>query len=74
MIRMAKFLKCPNCSFVFRAPMMDKKILGFGFSPPGWGVVECPNCKQDKARQFYIVVLEEEFKTQEESGKLWTQK
>lgn len=64
---MVKYLKCPECSFVFVAPLTDKKRIGFGFSPPGWGVVECPSCKGDKARRFYNEVSEEEFRKQEES-------
>jgi uncharacterized C2H2 Zn-finger protein len=62
---MVKYLKCPDCSYVFKAPLTDMKRIGIGFSPPGLGVVECPNCKQAKPRKFYIVALEEEYRPQE---------
>ncbi|MCL4449876.1 MAG: hypothetical protein M1386_00970 [Candidatus Thermoplasmatota archaeon] len=61
---MVKYLKCPECGFIFIAPLTDKKRIGFGFSPPGWGVVDCPNCKTEKPRNFYGKVSEEEFKMQ----------
>jgi ribosomal protein S27AE len=40
-----KYLKCPECGFIFVAPLTDKKRTGFGFSTPGRRVVDFPNCK-----------------------------
>lgn len=55
---MVKYLECPNCSFVFKAPAMDLKFAGLGWTVPGLGVVKCPQCKESKRRKYYKVVQE----------------
>lgn len=37
---------------------MDEKILGFGLTIPGLGVIKCPECKQKKRRKYFKVVDE----------------
>lgn len=50
---MVKYLECPNCGFVFKAPIMDIKFTHLGWTIPGTGLVKCPNCKEEKRRKFY---------------------
>lgn len=53
MISLAKYLECPNCGFVFKAPVMDMKFSHLGWTVPGLGLVRCPECKEEKRRKFY---------------------
>ena len=46
-------LKCPNCGEVFKAPLMDQRVVGIGWSPPYMGRVECPKCKETRSRRDY---------------------
>jgi ssDNA-binding Zn-finger/Zn-ribbon topoisomerase 1 len=55
---MAKIVVCPNCGKVFKLPLMDMKMIGFGFSPPYLGVVECPDCKNKLGRRKYKLAPE----------------
>ncbi len=55
---MVKYLECPNCGFVFKAPVMDLKFTKLGVTFPGTGIVRCPECKQEKRRKHYAVVPE----------------
>ena len=48
-----KWLKCPDCGEVFKAPMMDQRYTGIGLSPPGLGRVKCPKCGQMRSRRDY---------------------
>lgn len=58
---MPKFIKCPDCGYVFKRPLVDqKKRVTIGFSPPGLGVLICPNCKVEKRRKYFEVVPESE--------------
>ena len=50
---MVKFLECPNCGFVFKAPIMDMKFSHLGWTIPGTGVVRCPQCREEKRRKHY---------------------
>jgi uncharacterized C2H2 Zn-finger protein len=58
MISMVKFLECPNCGFVFKAPVMDLKFTHLGWTIPGAGVVRCPQCKEEKRRKHYKLAQE----------------
>lgn len=64
---MAKFLECPNCSFVFKAPAMDLKFNGLGWTVPGLGVVKCPECKQQKRRKYFKQVQESDLSRNSET-------
>ena len=46
-------LKCPNCGEVFKAPLMDQRTYGIGWSPPYMGRVACPKCKEARSRRDY---------------------
>lgn len=35
-------LVCPKCGEIFKAPLMEKKRTGLGFTLPGLGRVSCP--------------------------------
>ncbi|MDG6909379.1 MAG: hypothetical protein JRN08_03325 [Nitrososphaerota archaeon] len=49
-----KMLKCPDCGEVFRAPVMDEKILsGGGWTLPYMGRVGCPKCHERRSRRDY---------------------
>lgn len=39
-----KMLKCPKCGYGFKAPKMDRKSIGYGYTLPGLGVIKCPKC------------------------------
>jgi predicted RNA-binding Zn-ribbon protein involved in translation (DUF1610 family) len=49
-----KWLKCPDCGEVFKAPATDQRSLGVGVSPPYLGKVKCPKCGQVRSRRDYI--------------------
>lgn len=49
-----RWLKCPDCGEVFKAPTMDQKSSGLGFNPPGLGKVQCPKCGQRRGRRDYL--------------------
>jgi predicted Zn finger-like uncharacterized protein len=49
-----KMLKCPECGTVFKAPMVDNKRSGLGFTFPYVGVVKCPKCGQSRSRRDYL--------------------
>lgn len=55
---MPKFIKCPECGHVFKRPVVDRKFTGLGFSPPGMGVLRCPECKFEKRRKYFPIVGE----------------
>ena len=46
-------LRCPNCGEVFRAPALDQRMYGVGWSPPYMGRVTCPKCKEARSRRDY---------------------
>jgi len=48
-----KWLKCPDCGEVFKAPMVDQRYTGVGFNPPYLGRVKCPKCGQMRSRRDY---------------------
>lgn len=50
---MVKYLECPDCGFVFKAPLMDIKFTHLGYNLPGLGLVKCPECKVEKRRKHY---------------------
>lgn len=55
---MVKYLECPKCGFVFKAPAMDLKYTGIGWTVPGLGLVKCPECKEKDRRKKYKQVQE----------------
>ncbi len=57
-VSMAKYLECPDCGFVFKAPIADIKLTHLGFTFPGLGLVRCPECKEEKRRREYRIVQE----------------
>ena len=50
---MAKTVICPTCGKVFHLPVMDLKMMGFGFTFPYMGMVECPQCHNKAGRRKY---------------------
>jgi len=48
-----KWLKCPQCGEVFKAPMVDQRRTGIGVNPPYLGRVKCPKCGQMRSRRDY---------------------
>jgi predicted RNA-binding Zn-ribbon protein involved in translation (DUF1610 family) len=48
-----KWLKCPDCGEVFKAPMVDQRFTGVGVNPPYLGRVKCPKCGQMRSRRDY---------------------
>jgi len=48
-----KWLKCPDCGQVFKAPMVDQRRTGIGVNPPYLGRVKCPKCGQMRSRRDY---------------------
>jgi predicted RNA-binding Zn-ribbon protein involved in translation (DUF1610 family) len=48
-----KWLKCPDCGNIFRAPMVDQRRTGIGVNPPYLGRVKCPKCGQMRSRRDY---------------------
>lgn len=57
---MAKFVKCPKCGSGFKAPAMDQKRSGLGYTIPGLGVIECPSCHLRDRRKRFSEITEEE--------------
>ena len=55
---MEKYFECPNFGFVFEAPAMDIKFSHTGVTFPGFGLVKCPQCKEEKRRKYYKIVPE----------------
>jgi hypothetical protein len=53
-----KYFECPNFGFVFEAPAMDIKFSHTGVTFPGFGLVKCPQCKEEKRRKYYKIVPE----------------
>lgn len=53
---------CPKCGQKFDRPKMDIKNSGFGWSPPGLGVIKCPHCGNKARRTEYPVADEDEGK------------
>lgn len=49
-----KMLKCPECGTTFKAPMVDNKLSGLGWTFPYTGRVKCPNCGQSRNRRDYL--------------------
>ena len=53
LLNRGKWLKCPDCGNVFKAPAMDERYTGIGLSPPGLGRVTCPKCGEKRSRRDY---------------------
>ncbi len=51
---------CPKCGKKFDRPKMDIRNFGFGWSPPGLGVIKCPYCGNKAKRSEYAVVEDAE--------------
>ena len=49
-----KTLKCPDCGTIFKAPMVDNKRSGLGWTFPYTGLVKCPKCGQSRGRRDYL--------------------
>ena len=47
-------LKCPECGTVFKAPTVDNKVSGLGWTFPYTGRVKCPKCGQSRSRRDYL--------------------
>ncbi len=56
LLNRGKRLKCPDCGHVFKAPLMDKKMLGVGWTFPYLGSVGCPHCRVTRSRRDYTKV------------------
>ena len=54
--RSGKSLKCPDCGEVFKAPAMDEKLSGLGWTFPYMGRVACPKCGARRSRGDYETV------------------
>ena len=50
-----KMLKCPKCGYVFKAPLLDRKITGLGWTLPHLGVISCPKCKYTAPRKEFLI-------------------
>ena len=48
-----KMLKCPKCGYEFKAPKMDKKRFGYGWTFPYMGIIECPKCHYKAPRKDF---------------------
>lgn len=59
LLNRGKRLKCPNCANTFKAPLMDEKMLGVGWTFPYMGNVECPHCHAMHSRRGYKTVKKE---------------
>jgi uncharacterized C2H2 Zn-finger protein len=53
LINRGKRLKCPDCGYVFKAPLMDEKTIGVGWTFPYIGKIECPHCHAFHSRRDY---------------------
>ncbi len=51
---------CPKCGNKFDRPRMDSKKFGFGWSPPGMGIIKCPSCGNKAPRSEYPVADDSE--------------
>jgi predicted Zn finger-like uncharacterized protein len=49
-----KQLKCPECGTIFKAPIVDNKVSGLGWTFPYTGRVKCPKCGQSRSRRDYL--------------------
>ena len=49
-------LRCPDCGTVFKAPMMDDKRSGLGWTFPYTGLIKCPKCGETRGRRDYRTV------------------
>ncbi|MGH9918801.1 MAG: hypothetical protein ACRD6W_08045 [Nitrososphaerales archaeon] len=49
-----RVLKCPECGTVFKAPLVDNKRSGLGYTFAYTGVVKCPKCGQSRGRRDYL--------------------
>jgi len=56
MLTRGEWLKCPDCGEVFKAPAMDRRTVGFGYSPPYLGRVACPKDGKFRRRRRYVRV------------------
>jgi hypothetical protein len=55
-----KRFKCPKCGNVFKAPLFDEKMIGYGWSLPYMGNVACPHCHGVRSRRAYGKVKKSE--------------
>jgi endogenous inhibitor of DNA gyrase (YacG/DUF329 family) len=53
LLNRGKRLMCPECAHVFNAPVMEQKLMGFGWTFPFMGTVKCPKCGNSRARRDY---------------------
>lgn len=56
LLNRGKRLKCPDCGHVFKAPLMDEKVLGIGWTFPYFGRIGCPHCRAAHSRRDYTKV------------------
>lgn len=57
---MVKYFKCPKCNNGFKAPAVDQKFTGLGYTIPGLGVIVCPECHYRDRRKRFIQITEGE--------------
>ena len=48
-----RWYKCPNCEEVFKGPALDRRAVGYGWSPAYLGRVPCPKCGGMRRRWKY---------------------
>jgi len=48
-----KQLNVQRCNHVFNAPVMDEKLIGYGWNFPYTGKVKCPKCGNKRSRRSY---------------------
>jgi uncharacterized C2H2 Zn-finger protein len=53
LLNRGKQLKCPDCDYVFNAPVMEQKITGLGLTFPYMGTIKCPKCNVKRSRRDY---------------------
>ena len=51
-----KQLKCPDCEYIFNAPIMEEKWSGLGWTFPYMGVIKCHKCGNKRSRRDYSKV------------------
>lgn len=51
-----RWLKCPSCGNVFKAPSVDNRRPATGWTLPYMGTVKCPKCGESRPRRDYQTV------------------
>jgi DNA-directed RNA polymerase subunit RPC12/RpoP len=56
LLNRGKKLKCPDCGHVFKAPFMDEKSFGIGWTFPYVGRIKCSRCGASHSRKTFSKV------------------